>query len=163
MPGSAGASAGDTARRIAVIGGGDAAAENLRLAETIGRRLAERGYTLVTGGLGGVMEAAARGARQAGGEVIGILPGFSRREANPFVTIPIATGLGHMRNALVVLNADAVVAVAGGFGTLSEIALANLHQRPVFGLGTWEIRGVTQVPTVEEALARIEEHFAEQL
>jgi uncharacterized protein (TIGR00725 family) len=123
-----------------VIGPGDGvSAEELEAAEEAGRLLAEGGAILVCGGLGGVMEAACRGARSAGGLTLGILPGRDRREANRYVEVAVATGLGEARNALVVRSADAVVAVGGAYGTLSEIALALKGGTPVVGLGTWEL------------------------
>jgi len=125
---------------VAVIGGQDASAEHRRRAEAVGRALAEAGAVVVCGGLGGVMEAACRGAAEAGGTSLGILPGDDRAAANPYVTVAVPTGLGEVRNALVARAADAVVAVAGEFGTLSEIALALAAGTPVVGLGTWELR-----------------------
>jgi uncharacterized protein (TIGR00725 family) len=123
-----------------VIGPGDGvSAEELEAAEEVGRLVAEGGAILVCGGLGGVMEAACRGARSAGGLTLGILPGRDRREANRYVEVAVATGLGEARNALVVRSADAVVAVGGAYGTLSEIALALKGGTPVVGLGTWEL------------------------
>ncbi|MEA2219669.1 MAG: hypothetical protein QOJ35_2295, partial [Solirubrobacteraceae bacterium] len=119
----------------------------------VGRGLAEAGAVLVCGGLGGVMEAACRGAKSAGGTTIGILPGTRRDEANPYVDIAIATALGELRNGLVVRAADALVAVGGEFGTLSEIALALKAGKPVVGLGTWEIRGVVVASDPVEAVA----------
>ena len=124
---------------VAVSGGGEADEEACRRAEELGRELAIRGAVVVTGGLGGAMEAACRGAKAAGGTTIGILPGDDRAEANAWVDVAVPTGLGEGRNALVVRAADAVVAVAGEFGTLSEIALALRLGRPVVGLGTWEL------------------------
>jgi uncharacterized protein (TIGR00725 family) len=109
---------------VAVIGPGDAHAALLDAAEEVGRRLGEAGATIVCGGLGGVMEAACRGARSAGAPTIGLLPGEDRDAANPWVSTAIPTGLGELRNGLVVRAADAVVAVGGAYGTLSEIALA---------------------------------------
>jgi uncharacterized protein (TIGR00725 family) len=123
-----------------VIGPGDGvSAGEFEAAEEVGRLLAEGGAILVCGGLGGVMEAACRGARSAGGLTLGILPGRDRREANRYVEVAVATGLGEARNALVVRSADAVVAVGGAYGTLSEIALALKGGTPVVGLGTWEL------------------------
>lgn len=119
------------ARCIAVIGGSSAPPDVLRAAETVGRELALAGADLVCGGLGGVMEAACRGAREAGGFTIGILPGEDRREANPWVTCAIPTGLGHFRNFLVVRAADGVIALAGASGTLSEAAMARTLGTPV--------------------------------
>jgi len=124
---------------VAVVGAGAAGEEERELAARVGRALAEGGAVVVCGGLGGVMEAAARGARQSGGTSIGILPGTDRRKANEFVDVALATGMGEGRNILVVRNADAVVAVGGEFGTLSEVALALQAGIPVVGLHTWEL------------------------
>ena len=125
---------------IAVVGGSEADEATCALAETVGQMLAHQGALVVCGGLGGVMEAACRGARAGGGTTIGILPGLDRASANPFVDVAIATGMGEARNALVVRSADALVAVGGEFGTLSEIALALRDGKPVIGLDTWELR-----------------------
>ncbi len=126
--------------RIAVIGGGFCDAETAALAEEVGRELARRGAILVCGGLGGVMEAACRGAKSAGGLTVGILPGVSAADANPYVDIPIVTGLGEARNIIVVRSAQAVIAVNGEYGTLSEIAYALKLGIPVVGLRTWQLR-----------------------
>jgi uncharacterized protein (TIGR00725 family) len=123
---------------IAVVGPGDAAKHELEWAEDAGAAIAEDGAGLVCGGLGGVMEAACRGARSRGGLTVGLLPGLDRTEANGWVVVAIPTGLGEARNALVVRAADAVVAIGGGWGTLSEIALALKSGVPVVGLATWE-------------------------
>jgi uncharacterized protein (TIGR00725 family) len=125
---------------VAVVGASDADATASRHAEAVGEALARRGAVLVCGGLGGVMEAACRGAKTAGGTTIGILPGTDRAVANPFVDVVVPTGMGEARNALVVRCADALVAVGGEFGTLSEIALALRDGKPVVGLDTWELR-----------------------
>ncbi len=117
--------------RIAVIGAGEASPEECRLAEAVGRRLAEAGAVVVTGGQAGVMAAASQGCMEAGGVSIGILPGRSPSQANPWVTFPLATALGESRNALVVRAGEAVVAVGGSWGTLSEIALARKMGHPV--------------------------------
>jgi uncharacterized protein (TIGR00725 family) len=124
---------------VAVVGGSEAEAGVCDQAEAVGRELAARGAVVVCGGLGGVMEAACRGAKSAGGTTVGILPTEDRAAANPFVDVAVATGMGEARNALVVRTADALVAVAGEFGTLSEIALALRAGKPVVGLGTWEL------------------------
>jgi hypothetical protein len=124
---------------VAVVGGGAASAGEERAAEEVGRGLAEAGAIVVCGGLGGVMEAACRGAKAGGGTTVGILPGSSRTDANPHVDVAIATGLGELRNGLVVRAADALVAVGGEFGTLSEIALALKAGKPVVALGGWEL------------------------
>ena len=124
---------------IAVIGGSQPSAEEARLAEEVGRELAGRGAILVCGGLGGVMEAACRGASSQGGITIGILPGDSRQAANACVQIPIATGIGYARNIAVVKSAQAVIAIGGSYGTLSEIAHALQSGIPVIGLNTWSL------------------------
>jgi hypothetical protein len=149
---------------VAVIGAGQCSNEVAQVAESVGRELARRGAALVCGGLGGVMEAACRGAKSEGGLTIGILPGFSRREANPYVDIPVVTGLGEARNVIVVRTAQAVIAVDGGYGTLSEIAYALKLGIPVVGLNTWQlvkegqlVSAIVEVATpaeaVDEALA----------
>jgi uncharacterized protein (TIGR00725 family) len=130
-------------RQVAVSGGGaDPPGDALVAAEEIGRRLAEARIRVVCGGLGGVMEAVARGAATTGGEVIGILPGADPADANPYCTHVIATGIGHARNLAVVASADAVIAIGGEWGTLTEIAFARRLGRPVVALGTWTLRGV---------------------
>ena len=125
---------------IAVIGENDPTPELASLAEAVGAEIASAGAVLVCGGLGGVMEAACRGAERKGGVSIGILPGLRADAANPHVTYPIPTGLGHARNMLVVRSAQAVVAIGGKYGTLSEIAFATIEGIPVIGLRTWELR-----------------------
>jgi len=126
-------------RFIAVIGGGQCSKGEARLAEEVGRELAKRGAILVCGGLGGVMEAACKGASSEGGVTIGILPGDNRQLANPHVQIPIVTGMGHARNIAVVKSAEAVIAICGSYGTLSEIAHALQSGIPVIGLNTWSL------------------------
>ena len=125
---------------VAVVGSGEPATPHVEAAERVGRALAERGAVVVTGGLGGVMEAASRGAREAGGTTVGILPGADRSAANPYVQVAIPTGLGEARNALVARAADALIAVGGSWGTLSEIALALRAGKRVVGLSSWEVR-----------------------
>lgn len=124
---------------ISVIGAGKCDEQTSALAEQVGRELAQRGATIVCGGLGGVMEAACKGAKHAGGRTIGILPGITHREANPYVDIPIVTGLGEARNVIVVRTGRAVIAIGGEYGTLSEIAFAFKFGIPVIGLGTWQL------------------------
>lgn len=124
---------------IAVVGPSAGTPAELAIGEAVGRGIAEAGGVLVCGGMGGVMEAAAGGCADAGGRSVGILPSESRLDANPYVTIAVATGMGEARNAIVVRTADAVIAVHGEFGTLSEIALALKMGKPVVGLGTWEL------------------------
>ena len=123
--------------RIAVIGERTASADNYERARAAGQLIAQRGAVVVCGGLGGVMEAACRGCMEAGGISIGILPGDSAGEANPYVTVPIVTGMGEARNAIVVRSSQVVLAIGGSFGTLSEIALALCFGIPVIGLQTW--------------------------
>jgi uncharacterized protein (TIGR00725 family) len=139
---------------VAVVGPGDATAKESEAAATVGRALAQAGAIVVTGGLGGVMEAACRGARDAGGLTVGILPGADRAAANPAVTVALPTGLGELRNGLVIHSADAVVAVGGAYGTLSEVALALKTGVPVVGLSTWEIEGIERVGGPAEAAER---------
>jgi uncharacterized protein (TIGR00725 family) len=132
-------------RYVAVIGPSEATAEELACAEQVGRLLAARGAVVVCGGLGGVMDAVSRGASGAGGTVLGILPGTNRSDANEHVTVALTTGMGEMRNGLVVRAADAVVAVGGAYGTLSEIAFALRTGVPVVGIGTWDLDDVIDV------------------
>jgi len=124
---------------IAVIGGSEVPPQVAELAEEVGREIARRGAVLVCGGLGGVMEAACRGASSEGGLTIGILPGENRRTANPYVKIPIVTGTGYARNVAVVKSAQAVIAIDGSYGTLSEIGHALQSGIPVIGLNTWSL------------------------
>ena len=127
------------ALQIAVVGGSDPTADEAARAEELGRVLAEKGAVVVCGGLGGVMAAACRGAKSAGGLTVGLLPGQRRGDANAWVDIAIPTGLGEARNVLVVASASAVVAVGGEYGTLSEIAFALRAGKPVVGLQTWNL------------------------
>ena len=124
---------------IAVIGGSDAKPEHIRLAESVGQELAKRGVTVVCGGLSGVMEAVCRGAKSSGGNTIGILPGRSPKEANEFIDVPIVTSMGYARNVIVVHTGEAVIAIGGAFGTLSEIAHALGEQIPVISLSSWPL------------------------
>jgi uncharacterized protein (TIGR00725 family) len=140
-------------RYVAVVGAGDATAAELALAEEVGARLVELGATVVTGGLGGVMEAACRGAKSRRGQTVGLLPGHDRSEANGWVDVAIATGLGELRNGLIVRTSDALVAIGGGAGTLSEIGFALKLGRPVIGLGTFAVDGVVQAQSAAEASA----------
>jgi uncharacterized protein (TIGR00725 family) len=142
-----------TTRYVAVVGPGEATAAELALAEEIGARLVDLGAAVVTGGLGGVMEAACRGAKSRLGLTIGLLPGLDRGEANGWVDVAIATGLGELRNGLLVRTSDALVAIGGGAGTLSEIGFALKIGRPVIGLGTFTAEGVVQASSAAEAAA----------
>ncbi|MFH1829873.1 MAG: TIGR00725 family protein [Pseudomonadota bacterium] len=141
---------------IAVIGAADASAEDLKTAEELGRQIALRGWTLITGGLSGVMEAASKGASEAGGTVVGILPHADAAHANPHVGIPIATNMGHARNMVIVHSASAVIAVGGSYGTLSEIAVALKLDKPVFVLNSWDIDGTESVENAEAAIEACE-------
>jgi uncharacterized protein (TIGR00725 family) len=147
-------------RYVAVIGPSDATSQESRAAEEIGRGLADAGAVLVCGGLGGVMSAACHGASDARGTTVGLLPGTDRDSANEWVQVAIPTGLGELRNGLVIRAADAVIAVGGAYGTLSEIALALRAGVPVIGLNTWEIEGVERVESADEAVSRAVESAA---
>lgn len=147
--------------QIGVIGSGDCSPQVAKVAEEVGEGIARAGAVLICGGLGGVMEAAARGAKKAGGQTIGILPGFIREEANRYIDYFVITGLSQARNVIVVRSSDVVIAVEGGFGTLSEIAIALQIGVPVVGIGTWELKKggreieeIKRVRTPEEAVRR---------
>lgn len=124
---------------VGIIGGSKAGPKALDLAYLAGQEIARRNWVLYCGGRGGIMKEASRGANEAGGVVIGILPGFTRGEANPFVTYSIPTGLGHLRNQIIVCSSDVILAFEGSMGTLSEIALANIYKRPVLSIGAWAL------------------------
>jgi hypothetical protein len=139
---------------IAVIGGGAVASELAALASEVGREVARRGAVLLCGGLGGVMAAAAQGAAEAGGVSLGILPDADRGRANPYLTYSIATNLGHARNVLLAHSADALIAVDGDYGTISEAAVALKLGKPVVALQTaWNLRGLLYAATASEAVA----------
>ena len=146
---------------VAVVGPGDASPEEESTAEEVGRQLAAAGAIVLTGGHGGVMAAASRGATEAGGLTVGILPGDDRNRANEWVDVAIPTGLGELRNGLIVRAADVLIAVGGAYGTLSEVALALKTGVPVVALGGWEIDGIKRAenPTdaVHQALAATSE------
>jgi len=137
----------DARRYAAVIGPGRCPDETGHLCRDVGRGLAEAGFTLVTGGTGGAMEAASRGAREAGGMVIGVLPGTDRTGANGHSDVTVVTGVGHARNLAVVASADVVVAVGGEWGTLSEIGLAGVLGRPVVVLAGWRLDHESRMPS----------------
>ncbi len=140
-------------KMIGVIGAGTCNSETYELARRVGAGIAKMGATLVCGGLGGVMEGACRGAHEAGGKTVGILPGPDRAQANTYVAIPIVTDLGHARNVLIVRSSDLLIAISGGYGTLSEISIALKIGKPVIGLSTWpDIEEVQYVATAEEAV-----------
>lgn len=143
---------------IGVVGTGERDEVTDELAEAVGRLLGERGAILVCGGLGGVMTAACRGATSAGGTTVALLPGSDRAAANPYVSVALPTGLGEVRNALIVRAVDGLIAVGGGYGTLSEIAFALKTGRPVVGLRSWELGaagGVRVVETPREAVEAV--------
>jgi uncharacterized protein (TIGR00725 family) len=148
-----GSNGGNRMHMIGVVGAGSCNKEIYEQARKVGRGIAKAGAALVCGGLGGVMEGACRGAYEAGGITVGILPGADRHQANAYVTIPVVTDLGHARNILVVRSSDIVMAVSGGYGTLSEISIALKVGKPVIGLDTWpNMEAVQHVATPEEAL-----------
>jgi len=143
-------------RIIGVIGAGQCDEKTYEQARQVGAGIAKAGATLVCGGLAGVMEGACKGAYEAGGQTVGILPGADRAQANPYVMIPIVTDLGHARNILIVRTAEILVAISGGYGTLSEISIALKLEKPVIGLDTWpNMKGIQYVTTPEEALEGI--------
>jgi hypothetical protein len=139
--------------RIGVIGTAICTAKQAKQAEQVGQLLAEAGTILVCGGMGGVMKAACQGAQSKGGITVGILPGDSAAQSNDYVTIPIVTGMGYARNALLVRTCQAVIAIGGRYGTLSEIAYAAQFEIPIIGLGTWKIRApIKHVRTPQDAV-----------
>jgi uncharacterized protein (TIGR00725 family) len=141
---------------LAVIGASKASPEIYELAVAVGQEAARMGWIVVTGGLGGVMEAAARGAQEAGGLTVGILPGGDRREANPYIQVAVATHIRHARNSIIAHTADALIAVDGEYGTLSEIALGLKLGKPVIGLKTaWNIPGIVPVNSPGEAIEKV--------
>lgn len=147
---------------VGVVGAGECDAKTVEQAREIGERIARAGAALVCGGLSGVMAAACQGAREAGGVTIGVLPGSDRHEANPHVSLAIATGLGYARNYVIINTADVLIAVGGSHGTLSEIAFALKTGKEVIGLNTWEIEGITRadnpVQAVELALQAVDDN-----
>lgn len=142
-------------RYVAVCGASEPDPRQRTLAREVGRRLADAGAVVLCGGLGGVMEATSEGASAAGGTVVGILPGPDRSAGNPHLTLAVATGLGEARNAVLTCAADAVIAIGGGWGTLSEIGLARGRGRPVVSLAGWELEGVPVAVSAEEAVRTV--------
>jgi uncharacterized protein (TIGR00725 family) len=141
-------------RYVAVCGASQATPSQLDAAREVGRLLAKHGAILINGGFGGVSGAASEGAALEGGTVVGILPDTDRAGVNPHLTVAIATGLGQVRNAVIVTAADSVIAIGAGWGTLSEIAFAKRLDRPVFALDTWDVPGLEIVKTPAEAVKR---------
>jgi uncharacterized protein (TIGR00725 family) len=139
-------------KTIAVIGAGSADETALNIAAEAGKLIAKRNAILICGGLGGVMEAAAKGAKSEGGITVGILPQTNKNEANPYIDVPVSTGFGEGRNVIIVRSADALIAVGGEYGTLSEIALALKTGKPVIGINTWDIKGIIKANNAEEAV-----------
>ena len=144
---------------VAVVGESATEPERWELARETGERIAKKGWILVTGGLSGIMEAASRGAAEAGGAVVGILPGGRTDEANMFVTVPIATNMGHARNAVIAHTADMLIAIGGSFGTLSEIAIARKLGKPVFSIRSWEIADAVPVADPAAAIEACQRHL----
>ncbi len=149
---------GDRLRRVGVVGAGTCAEKLYQAAYAVGRHIARRGAILICGGLGGVMEGAAKGAFDHGGLTVGILPGSDADSANPYVKLPIPTGLGHARNILVVQSSQVVVAIDGQMGTLSEIAIALKLGIPVIGYKSWEVDPkMIRADSIETVLRHIDE------
>lgn len=140
---------------IAVIGAGSADESILKIAEEVGKLIAKRNAIMVCGGLGGVMEAAAKGAKSEGGITVGILPHDNRIHANQYIDIPVAAGFGEGRNIIIVRTADALIAIGGEFGTLSEIAHALKIGKIVVGINTWDIKGIVKAESAEEAVSKV--------
>jgi uncharacterized protein (TIGR00725 family) len=141
-------------RVIAVIGGRRASQSLLKEAEEVGRLIALRNAIVVTGGLGGIMEAASRGAKSAGGVTIGILPDDSKERANEYVDVPVATGLGVGRNVIIARTADAAIAIGGEYGTLSEIAFTLQMEKPVVCIRSWDVKGTISAERAEDAVEK---------
>jgi uncharacterized protein (TIGR00725 family) len=149
--------------RVGIIGAGTCSAAEADQAEAVGRLIARRGWVLLCGGLGGVMEAACRGAAQEGGLTVGILPGADAATANPYVRLSLPTGLDYARNVVLVRSSQALIAIAGEYGTLSEIAIGLKLGRPIAALGSWPaIEGLSQVSSPEEAVALVARHLGER-
>ncbi len=143
---------------VSVIGGHKCDDPTRLLAEQIGQVAAQMQAVVVCGGLGGIMEAACRGAKKAGGLTVGIIPGEDKKEANRFVDIVIPTGMGYSRNALVAAAGDVIVALAGEYGTLSEISFALIQGKAVYGFESWDIPGVKKLESVDELKERLKKH-----
>jgi uncharacterized protein (TIGR00725 family) len=147
------------AYKIAIIGGRHAEPQDLEIAYEAGKLIAERGHILLCGGRGGIMEAAAKGAYEAGGMTIGILPGTEDTNANPYIKITLPTGIGLARNAIIACAADGAIAISGQYGTLSEIAFCKQFNTPVCSLKSWKIKDVSVMETAPAALAYIEKEI----
>ncbi|MDV2503001.1 MAG: TIGR00725 family protein [bacterium] len=150
--------------RVGVIGAGSCSAAEADQARTVGRLIARRGWALLCGGLSGVMEAACQGAAEEGGLTVGILPGTDAASANPYVRLSLPTGLDYARNVVLVRASQALIAVAGEYGTLSEIAIGLKLGKPIAALGSWpDIEGLSQVSSPEEAVALVAHHLGERV
>ena len=148
---------------VGVIGAGKCSKKIFTLAEEVGKEIAKSGAILVCGGLGGVMEGAAKGAKEAKGITIGILPGVSKEEANPYIDIPIITGIGEGRNLMVIRSSDAIIALPGKYGTLSELSFAIKLEKPVVGISTWDIsERITKTDDPAEAVKLALEQISEE-
>lgn len=148
--------------QIAVIGASAPNASEYKLAEAVGAGIGKKDWVLLNGGLGGVMEAASKGASEAGGMVVGILPTGKADDANKYVSVPIVTNMGHARNVIIVQSADACVAIGRGLGTLSEISIALKEGKRVVGLGTWEIDGVVHAASAEKAISILKKYLSDK-
>ncbi len=140
---------------ISVIGGSSIGTKTEDLAEKVGALIAELGCVMVCGGLGGAMEAAAKGAKKAGGITIGILPGKEKDDANPYIDISLPTSIGYARNAIVACSADIIIALPGNYGTNTEICYGLIHSRPVIDLGNWNVDGMIDAKSLEDAEEKI--------
>ncbi len=140
---------------ITVIGGSTCSKKDYEIARQVGRLIARQGWTLVCGGRTGIMEAACRGAKEAGGTTVGILPSIDGKDANKYLDVNIPTGLGYARNVLVVRASQIIIAISGKYGTLSEIAFAFNEERTVIGIDTWKIKGIVQAKTPQQAISYI--------
>lgn len=148
---------------LGVIGAADASQKERNTALEVGSLAARKGWILVCGGLTGVMESASRGAGEACGVVVGILPGGSKENANKFVTIPIATNMGHARNIIIAHTADFLIAIGGGAGTLSEIAIARKLGKPVFSIGSWQVAETIQASDAKDAIKKCQHYLDSKL
>lgn len=140
---------------IGVIGGSNCSPEIKKIAYEVGKRLAQEKHIIICGGLTGVMEGVCKGAKEVGGLTVGILPGATSNAANPYVDIPIASGVGYARNAMIVQSADILIAIDGEYGTLSEIGFALSMKKKIIGLKTWDIPGIIKVETIDEMMEKL--------
>ncbi len=144
---------------IAVVGGHRCSKKNYEIGQKIGELIAKEGWILLSGGGPGIMKASCQGAKKAGGLTVGILPSYDGKEANKFIDVKLTTGLGYARNVLIIRSADAIIAVDGEYGTLSEIAFAFNEPKPIIGINTWKIKGLKQVKTPKAAINYIKLAF----